>query len=300
MRQDNPYALPHELFVVGFRPQTEWMWLIATAFFLGELGAGLFLVSMLAGFPLGMVLGLLVVLVGKNTAHLMYLGRPERFWRALSNPVSSWISRGFFAMAAFAVFGALYAAMSLGYVPLETSGSAGQAIKLVAGAAALLVMIYDGFVLSYSPAIQLWNTALLPVLFGTYAMMGGTTLTLLLTHLGLDQRSISGDFLEPLELVLILANLAMLGVYVMTSVYSSVAARFAVQRLVKEYSLPFFGGVIVLGLLITLLLSLYFATSKIVYVLFGAAAAELVGDFLVILLVLKAGVFAPLVPESDF
>ncbi len=69
-------------FVVGFRVQREWRWLILTAFFLGGLGGGLFMVSAFAGFAAGMLAGLLVVIVGKGTAHLLFLGRPGRFWRA--------------------------------------------------------------------------------------------------------------------------------------------------------------------------------------------------------------------------
>ncbi|MCL5959221.1 MAG: hypothetical protein M1358_07870 [Chloroflexi bacterium] len=117
MRRNNPYGLPYELFVVDFREQTEWKWLIASAFFLGGLGSGLFLVSAHMDFPVGLALGLVVVLVGKNTAHLLYLGRPERFWRALANPAASWISRGFFATVAFAVFGDFYLALSSGWLP---------------------------------------------------------------------------------------------------------------------------------------------------------------------------------------
>src|SRR3990172_5141343 len=122
MQRRSPYGLSHDLFVVDFREQTEWKWLIATAFFLGELGAGVFLVSMLVGYAPGMLLGLLLVLVGKNSAHLLYLGRPERFWRAVSHPATSWISRGFVAMIVLAVSGALVLLFSLGWLPIAGDG----------------------------------------------------------------------------------------------------------------------------------------------------------------------------------
>jgi len=76
----NSPVAPHT-FAYGFHRQGWWGWLIGSAFFFGEIGAGLFLVSLLTGQALGMLIGYLVVVVGKNLAHLMYLGRPDRFWR---------------------------------------------------------------------------------------------------------------------------------------------------------------------------------------------------------------------------
>lgn len=300
MRGNRGYALPHDLFVVDFKEQTEWAWLIALAFFLGELGAGLFLISTLVGFPLGLALGLLIVLVGKSAAHLLYLGRPERFWRVLAHPTSSWISRGFIAMAAYGLFGALHLAVSTGLVDADSYGGIARSIEILATLSAFFVMVYDGFVMSYSPSIALWNSALLPVLFGTYALMGGATVTLLLLHIGIGKGASGAGFLEALEIILILTNLVMLAIYATVSFYSSLSARYSIQRLIREYSIAFFGGVVAVGLILTLMLSLYFATTKVIYILLGAAGAELVGDFLVILLVLKSGVFAPLLPKTDF
>src|SRR3990172_7389619 len=94
-------------FSVGFRVQREWSWLILFAFFLGGMGAGLFLISYFIGFNIGLVVGLLIVAVGKNTAHLLFLGRPERFWRAFTQPFISWISRGIYFDTIFIIFSAL-------------------------------------------------------------------------------------------------------------------------------------------------------------------------------------------------
>src|SRR3972149_1093347 len=65
---------PHR-FAVGYHRQTWWNGLIGSAFFFGEIGAGLFLISSLTGHWLGMAVGYLIVMVGKNSAHLLYLGR---------------------------------------------------------------------------------------------------------------------------------------------------------------------------------------------------------------------------------
>ena len=77
-----PYVIAPHRFAVGFTRQTFWNWRIGAAFFFGEIGAGLFLVSLVMGQPQAMLVGYLIVVAGKNTAHLLYLGRPSRFWRS--------------------------------------------------------------------------------------------------------------------------------------------------------------------------------------------------------------------------
>lgn len=101
------YKLIDKDFVIGFRTQEEWSWLIATAFFLGEIGAGLFFISFFLNYKLGALIGLLIVALGKNTAHLLYLGHPLRAWRAVLKPQTSWISRGLISVVVFMIFGFL-------------------------------------------------------------------------------------------------------------------------------------------------------------------------------------------------
>ena len=117
MSTDRPLVLGPNQFLIGYQPQREWAWLIATAFFLGKVGAGLFLISYFSDFRLGAVVGLLIVGVGKTTAHLLYLGRPLRFLRAVVGWHTSWISRGIIAMGVFLACGAVYVA------PTSTSRS---------------------------------------------------------------------------------------------------------------------------------------------------------------------------------
>ena len=103
--------IEEDTFEVGYNPQKEWAWLITTAFFLGEVGAGLFLVSLFLPGKVGLisaVLGWLIVTVGKNTAHVLYLGKPLRFWRMIFRPQTSWITRGVYATGALMGFGFLH------------------------------------------------------------------------------------------------------------------------------------------------------------------------------------------------
>ncbi len=57
-----PLLIGPNQFLIGYQPQREWAWLIATAFFLGKVGAGLFLISYISDFRFGAVGGLVIVL----------------------------------------------------------------------------------------------------------------------------------------------------------------------------------------------------------------------------------------------
>jgi len=295
-------ALSGEELTDSFRSQKEWAWLIAFAFFSGEVGAGLFFLSMLYGHAMGAAIGLAIVAVCKNGAHLLYLGKPLRFWRAVAHPQSSWISRGLIALGVFMVFGFLavlsqFSATS--WTIFATDTLVGRTIWLVAVLSALILMIYDGLVMAYPPSIALWHTPFVPVLCLTYSLLGGATVLLFLVHLGLGTASVDMHSLAPMELALIIANLLLLLAYLVTRLRARAAAREAVLLLSKgRYALPFVGGVIVVGLLGTLVFSLFFSLTHLFFFLYLVAAAELIGDFLLRFSLLKAGVFSPVLPLS--
>lgn len=287
-------ALARGAFVVGYNAQTEWAWLIATAFFLGKIGGGLFTISLFLDYNVGMLIGILIVAIGKSAAHLLYLGRWERFWRAALKPGSSWISRGLIAMGIFTVFGFLYVAPAFG-LPLFAKGSAAwEAVRAIALASAFVVMIYDGFVMSASPSIPLWNTSVLPVLCLSYSLLGGTSLSLAL--LGLSGPALTASALETMEIGLIVANIVIVGSYVSTMYTSTSAARQAVLMLVTgKYAAHFLGGAIFVGLIVSLLLALFFLSTHVVLILLLVAIADLIGHFSIFFLLLRAGLFAPVV-----
>jgi DMSO reductase anchor subunit len=172
-----------ETFRLGYRFQRHWDTPMANAFFCGELGAGTFFVSLLAGFAPGMVLGLLITGIGKPVFHLTHMGVPGKAWRAILRPDRSWTSRGLVAIVVFTGAGIAGAAEALfpGLLP------AGLALTTtaVAGGAALVVATYQGFAMSHSTAIGLWSTAMMPFSSLLYALAGGTTVVLLL-HPGSD------------------------------------------------------------------------------------------------------------------
>lgn len=288
-------------FVVGYRVQREWRWLILAAFFLGGMGAGLFLVSMFQSFVPGMVAGLIVVVFGKGTAHLMFLGRPDRFWRAFLRPFSSWISRGIWVVVLFSLFAALYTAPSLiSGLPWSAGSTVGQLLLVLSVVFGFLLMIYTGFVMSYSPSIPFWNTTLLPVLFVLYSAMAGTASVFALlpftAHEGVDLRA-----LETVEIGAILAALLLQFVYLGTMSYSTLAAKESVRSLVRGELAPvFLLGVIVVGLVIPLIgaVAAYYlelGAAGTAAILASMGILELAGGFLFRYCLLKVGYYNPVI-----
>ncbi len=274
-------------FVAGFRLQTEWAGLIAAAFFFGKIGAGLFLMSLYTGSKVGALTGLLIVLIGKGGAHLLYLGRPERFWRGLTRPRTSWVARGFWAMLIMAAAGLLYLAAPAGT-------ALWWVFQVIAGLSAFFVAVYDGFLMNSSPAIPLWNTALMPVLCLFYSLLGGTSLSLFLLHLGAGGLAVGPDFLAGLELTLIVTNLIVVIIYLLSMTSATAAARESLRLLLRgPYALAFYSLVIGIGLVFTFFLSYLSGVESGAGVVSLITAADLVGHFFIFFLLLRVGVYSP-------
>ncbi|MDX9746741.1 MAG: NrfD/PsrC family molybdoenzyme membrane anchor subunit [Syntrophales bacterium] len=291
-------------FEVGYNPQTEWKWLITLAFFCGELGAGIFLVSLFLPVTASKLsfcvalLGWLIVAGPKNLFHFIYLGQRWRFWRGLARPGTSWITRGFYGTFALCGFGFLYLVMFYnvvfnGAVPT----SADQAIMIIAGISAFVVMIYDGIVMTYSPSIPLWNNSLLPVLRTFYALMGGVTMVLLISMfpaLSGQLSSVELHVWSQIERGLVVANLLMIVIYVLTLTYQVTAAKESAFLIIRDkYPMVFWVGVVAVGLIAIFLLPILIQTESL-GLLLTVAFFELIGDFCILFLLLRAGVFSPL------
>jgi formate-dependent nitrite reductase membrane component NrfD len=283
---NGPLIAPHR-FAEGFHPQVWWSWLIGTAFFCGEIGGGLFLVSLLNDYWPGMIIGYLIVTVGKNTAHILYLGRPARFWRAAMRPDRSWIARGIWATGFFIASGFVVLFPHFLEPYWEFSEQTLQFARIVAGASAVFIMFYDGFVMNTSPSIPFWNTPLLPVLCLTYAGLGGTTLSLLL--MGLSGLAIP-LLLVYAEYFFLLFNLLLLVLYLFRMSRLHPAARGSVELLLRgAYASTFLGLVLTVGLFGTFLFSVLHTLTHWTWIIVLPAMCELVGDYALLMVLLKSG-----------
>jgi DMSO reductase anchor subunit len=289
-------AMVGDTFQVGYRFQRYWDTPMANAFFFGELGAGLFSVSMLFDFVLGMTIGLLTTGIFKPYFHLAHMGVPLRSWRALVRPDRSWTSRGLIGIAIFMGAGSVHT-LNVAF-DLETTlglGSAlGSVVQLTAAAAALVVMTYQGFAMAHSTAISLWDTKLMPVSSLLYALIGGVVLTLALGWNGwLAESPESLRLLVNAALILMVLILIMLLSILRGAHQRSAGGRLSVEMLVQtqyaKWFIPLVGGI---GLVLpAVLLSLARANYIAILV---AAAAVLGGFYAYRVLIMKVGVFEPI------
>jgi len=291
-----------EEFTLEFRTQREWEWLAILDLFLAGGGAGLFLLGVFLEINLATVVGVVATALGA-LALLIDLGRPERFWRSVCNPVTSWISRGVILVSAFLLFGAIYAAPTiswLSWLPWTAEGGLGSVARVIAAVAAVGVMAYTGFLLSYSPAIPSWHNTMLPILFIVFSLVTATGALYALLPL-IDETLVELRVWEGLGLGLVVGALVMVAAYLLTLASSTLAAREAARTLLRgSLATAFVGGVIVLGLLLPLSLII---TVFMLDMAQASATTYLVVSGLFLILgglslrysLLRAGVYQPIV-----
>lgn len=289
----DPFDVLLQDFQETARPQREWVdrrgLLLISGHFLSGVGAGGWVFSSAAGFFPGEVASIVLVALS-GLAHLLFLGRPERFWRMV-RVQSSWVSRGFLGMTLFLLAAIAYLALAL------AGGPAGEmAARILWGVSllgAFVIMLYKGNVYAVCRAIPFWNSPLLPVLYIAYALRGGTALLLLFLpwyELRMDQ-----GLLEILELWIGLSVGVCVLFYVTIMANSSVGARRSVEDLLRgRVAAAFYLGVVAVGVLIPVVIGLWNAVTPVsLGMLAVVGAASLIGDFYVKFAIAKAGRYLP-------
>ena len=278
-------------FRVGPRLQKAWGVHIATAFFFGEAGAGLYFVSQFFDFTLGMAIALLMVAIGKGGGHLVHLGQPMRGWRALAKVGSSWISRGLLAIAVFIATGALHVLnLHGGFLPAALSGL----ISVVAVVACLVIMVYQGFAMSHSSAITLWSTGLMPVASLTYGLLNGVLLTMVLgfnTPLLSDHPEIF-QLLQASAIGLMLYGLVMVLSLIHGAKFGSEGGQKSVDLLLRGAFAGYFIPVVILLGFVVSAAAMSFAPRGL-FSLIAVAGAELTGYYAFRVLMFKVGTYDP-------
>jgi formate-dependent nitrite reductase membrane component NrfD len=132
--------------------------------------------------------------------------------------------------------------------------------------------------------------------------MGGVTLALLISatsSLAGLLPEVQREMLENLERWLIVANLVMIVVYIMTLTYSISTAKESAYLIVKDkYPLVFWLGVVFVGLVVIFMLPVIVTTHNLSLLLF-VAICELIGDYCILFLLMRSGVYSPLMPHPN-
>ena len=221
------------------------------------------------------------------------MGVPMKSWRAILRPDRSWISRGLLAIVFYAGFGFAY--LGLAWLGLaETLGVPDSLVSVVKGLAflsALVVATYQGFAMSHSTAIALWNTGMMPVSSLVYALSGGVMVNLLLGGSGLAS-GLEGNLVNA-GLVL-MGLLAVVHLSLLHAAYhGSPGGRKSVELLTRSYYAQWYWGVTwAVGIIVPAAL-LWSAGGSFAAVLI-AAAGVLAGYYSFRVLIFKAGLFEPI------
>jgi formate-dependent nitrite reductase membrane component NrfD len=279
---------------VGYRFQRHWDNSMAYAFFCAELGAGLFFVSMLMDNVTGMILGLIPVATGKPYFHLSHMGVPSRSWRAALRPDRSWISRGLLGLSALIGFGVLLVVCLLFGDSLGVAADSAlvAALKFLAGVFALVTMCYQGFAMSHSSAIAIWNSAILPLASFLYSLATGLAILLLIA-------GDAGAGLANIQLLLLLGLGVMHLMLLHAGWHGSPGARTSVELLLQTmYAKWFWGLTVIAGILLPALL-LWAAPASLAAQLV-ACIGVLAGFMSWRILIFKIGIYEPIMSMNPF
>ncbi|ACL19286.1 Polysulphide reductase NrfD [Desulfitobacterium hafniense DCB-2] len=244
--------------------------------FLGGLGVGLFLLSVLLTVYdknryhklAAMGAYLAPVLVGGGVLFLLSeLGRPTRFISTLYNfnpqSITSW---GSIVQMIFVILSLIYAWL---YFKNNTSGSLFKGVLGLGAIFALLVGGYHGLLLS-SLGRPLWVGGMVTALFLVSSLLGGTALMILIKELGISigvPKNVSGEvasvsdvkgfnfsflvcILSALQLVLVIS-------WQVSMTRSGLEPAATYSNLMEQYGGLWIGLVLICGLILPLLGSLY-------------------------------------------
>lgn len=304
------WMVTHEWMVKPMH-QTEWIErqgvLVWFAEVFSALGTGLYLVALFVNSWWGALFGWLIVVLLKLPLHLLYLGKPLRFWRTLP-PFSgawktSWIARGVLFTTVFAGLG--FVQLITSHVVTDTTFLAGQAlsalvaldmlVKILAGIFVILTGIYCGFMMSYCKSVPFWNTGLLPIVILNAGIADGLALVM---GVGVFTGGMDFHAIESAIRITLAINAVLLAVYLLNATYQSEIAELSVRELVVgRLAVVFWVGIVLFGILAPLVISFasLFAGGASIPLLVGGILCHTIGAFALKYCLLKVGVYKPIV-----
>jgi formate-dependent nitrite reductase membrane component NrfD len=284
--------------MINYTRQTEWidrrgifLWI---AFYAGGLGGGLYLVSLYFNSLWGMFISWLIIAVIKGGTHLIYLGKPLRFWRIITHPQTSWLARGFIFVMLFVGFGAIQLLLSF-----WLSGSVAEVVfKVLGGITAFAVAVYTGIILKNVKGVPFWNSALLPLLFVLCGILGGFGLAVIIALNGGD---VNLSAAETGSRWLLIANALLIAVYLWQASMKESIGKQSVLEQLHGHSAPIFWiGIVLLGIVIPLAIALagLIAGEISPALLIAGVVCEIIGGLALRYCILKAGAYKPLVAKA--
>ncbi|MFH1950587.1 MAG: DMSO reductase [Pseudomonadota bacterium] len=284
--------------MVKYTPQTEWIEgqgvLLCLAFFFSEIGAGIYFVSLFLNFKGGWLVGWLVTLVLGGLIHLGFLGHPMRAWRILLKPATSELSRGLWVILLFAIIG-FFQLLPVVLNGLPWTGE-GTAVKTIMGILSVLIITHGFLTMNVVRALPLWNSSMIiPLSLASGIWVGAQTAEFMM--------KISGHELylpEAWSRWSLLGYIAMLAMYLWGTYHSSDTAKESIKRLlIGDSALRFYIGVVVVGIIIPLIITIVLWTGGVEKVgggtLFIRFLCVLIGDLTMRYGIMKSAIYTPVI-----
>ncbi len=249
--------------------QTEWGWLLIWDFFLAGAGAGAYIAGVIAEYlggrnrvaaKIGTFLSAPLV-IGGVLFLMLDLGRPGRFLFVFSN-FGSLIAIGSVFITAFLVVSVIHIGFWIWpFKLLEKATLLRRALGIIGAVLALGVMTYPGVAMSLAH-VPFWETGLLPLLFIGVALLSGTAATVMVLAVyharSVDEAKLNAaGSIKTLGVGLLglgVFVLAVLFIYTVTATMAPTALESTMLLTSGSFSVLFWGGLIVAGLVIPIVL----------------------------------------------
>ncbi|OGO23977.1 MAG: hypothetical protein A2144_06500 [Chloroflexi bacterium RBG_16_50_9] len=302
------WMVTHE-WMVKPTPQTEWILKRGIVFWFAEvftsLGVGLYLVSLFFNNWWGMLVAWVITMFLKIPLHLIYFGKPLRFWRTIipftDTWKTSWLARGvnfniYFGTVVF--FQLVVAFIAMNFFPGTTWGTWSIALGVLGGIFAFLVGIYGGFMMSYCRSVPFWNSALFPMILLFAGIADGFALML---AVGLADPAVNIAAIEFGSRIALTVSIIFIAVYIWNATYTSKTSKYSAMLLLKgNLALPFWVLVVVLGMVIPLIIAVssIFVAEASDPLLIIAIVLHTIGAVALKYVLLKAGIHNPILPVT--
>lgn len=241
--------------MVKYTPQEAWivgkglfLWL---AFFFTEVCAGVYFVSLFLNFRTGLLVGWLGALGLGGLFHLLYLGKATRSWRILLKVSTSELSRGLWIIILFGAIGFLQVVpVVISSLPWAWNNSA---LKIMMGIICILVIIHGFTTMSVVKALSMWNSPMMiPLSLASAIWVGSQIVVVILQLLGSDMA-----MAETWTRYSLFFYIGTLLIYLWGVMHASETAKASIKRLLAgEFSAYFYIGVLVIGIVIPLIITL--------------------------------------------
>ena len=288
-----------------FKPQHEWGWQVALYLYLAGMGAGAVAIGLLMdwlGYSPYASRAILLwgpIFVGVGASFLILkLGIKRRFLKTVLNPMTSWLSRGFYILSVCIVVGMVLLAISLlPYLPIigininidmSNWSSAIRALDIIVFIFALATAVYTGILIQAVKFVSFWHTYLLPALFTVSALSTGAVATVLTTHIydllafSEGYSSDMGHFLMNIEQVLLPIEAIVLALYLYNRYRTEEGqSKNSVRLLLSGKMRPLFWlGVVVSGFVLPPILESIYSRSESPYLLYALGTFVLASGLL--------------------